>query len=670
VIIIPVSDPNLVVTPSDTSVCEIGAFELSAMTDVIALITWYTNDFNTFLGEGNQVTVDLVEGDNIICAIAGEGTGCADTVCVTIQATDFQPGLENAIVNVCANTTTPLNPNGNPNYDYIWDPVDNLDLTEPWNPVVFTETDQTYNVTVTDPESGCSLETEITVQVYTPIIELETEGDTTLCEQVETTLTAIASGDGIQIDWYNNPALETVIGSGESITTVPPIGENIFVAVVTDVNGCQDTSWVHVDVILVEPNLSSPIVTCEGEETPLNPNGNPNLVYSWEPADQVSDPNAVNPTVQLMTSTTFNVTVTDSTGFCVKEEMVEVQVLEAIDVMAASDTTLCAIGAEAFLEASGSNDNVNYAWYDTPDFDQPPFSLEQQVTVSPDETTIYYVVASYNGLCADIDSVAVVVEPINAIITPEVIFCELVDSLTLSVTNLDPNQTLFYQWNEGQVASDPNQASVLGLVNDMFTEFNVTVTNAAGCEEVLTTSVTMIDIENILDISASPDEFLEGQSTELSVFGCSTCTYQWEGPGDISDPNSPITLVTPEESGTYTYTVTVTDSGCESVLDIEVVVREAGCDERHVFLPDAFTPNDDGVNDLLFLRSNSLVDMYLVIYNRWGQKMFETTEQDVGWDGTYKGEKLPPDVYGYYLKYTCVGETESRERHGNVSILR
>ena len=97
---------------------------------------------------------------------------------------------------------------------------------------------------------------------------------------------------------------------------------------------------------------------------------------------------------------------------------------------------------------------------------------------------------------------------------------------------------------------------------------------------------------------------------------------------------------------------------------------EATVFAQKLIIKKSVTPNDDGVNDVLFLRSNSLVDMYLVIYNRWGQKMFETSQQDIGWDGTYKGEALPPDTYGYYLKYTCIGETESRERHGNVSILR
>ena len=668
----PVTDANLELEADDVLYCELDTIMITAITSVTAPVQWYADaGLTLFLSQGSTYELVLEEGSNTIYAVAGQATGCSDTEYITIEAEIFDPEIEgDTTIQVCSGLAIGINPNGNPLYDYEWSPTTGLDLTDPWNPVVETETDQTYNVTVTDPESGCSLATTISVQVYAPMIELETEGDTILCEQMETILTAIASGDGIEIDWYNNPALEMEIGSGESITTTPAVGENTFVAVATDINGCQDTSWVHVEVILVEPNLSSPIVTCEGEETPLNPNGDPNLVYIWEPADQVSDPNAFNPTVSLITTASFNVLVSDSTGFCVKEEIVEVQVLEAIDVIAISDTVLCEIGAVASLSASGSNDNISYAWYDTPDFDQPPLSLEAQVTVSPDETTIYYVLASYNGLCAELDSVVVVVESINAIITPDVIVCEVVDTFTLGVTNLDPNQVLTYAWDENQVASDPSQASVLALVNNMFTTYNVTLTNDAGCEGVLTTSITLIDINNILDIEVSPDEILEGQSTELSVLGCLNCSYQWEGPGEISDANAATTIVTPDESGTFIYTVTVTDSGCESFLEIEVVVREAGCDERYVFLPDAFTPNDDGVNDVLFLRSNSLVDMYLVIYNRWGQKMFETSQKDIGWDGTYKGEELPPDIYGYYLKYTCIGETESRERHGNVSILR
>ena len=672
IIVIPVTDPNLIVVPSDTAVCFVGEFELSATTDVPAPITWFTDDFNTFLGEGNIITVDLAEGENIICAIAGAGTGCADTVCVTIQATDFQPGLENTLLNICANTDTPINPNGNPDYEYQWDPTDNLDLSDPWNPIVLTDTDQTYGVTVTDPISGCSLETEIMVSVITPIIELESDGDTTLCEQVPIILTASASGDGVNLVWYDNIDLDTdPIGEGTEITVTPSVGQTTYVVQATDVNGCQDTSWVHVEVILVEPNLTSPIVTCEGEDTPLNPNGNPNLMYAWEPAELVSDPMAVNPVTSLSESTTFTVTVSDSTGFCVIEEMVEVQVLGTIGLIAGTDTTLCQIGAEAILEAEGSNENVNYIWYyNDPSSNEPDtIGFESQVIVTPDETTTYYVMASYNGLCSELDSVVVIVAPIMAIVTPDFVICEPINLFELEVTNLDPSQMLTYQWDENVVASDPSQASVMAIVED-FTDFSVTVTNEEGCEEVLSTTVITIDLENTLTITADPDEILEGQSSVLEVLGCDNCTYLWEGPGDISDPTDQSTTVTPIEPGEATYSVTVTDRGCVEVLTITLTVRSFGCDERHVFLPDAFTPNGDGVNDVLYLRSNSIVDMYLVIYNRWGQRLFETNDQSVGWDGTFQKEELPPDVYGYYLEYTCIGETESRKYRGNVTILK
>ena len=121
---------------------------------------------------------------------------------------------------------------------------------------------------------------------------------------------------------------------------------------------------------------------------------------------------------------------------------------------------------------------------------------------------------------------------------------------------------------------------------------------------------------------------------------------------------------------TTTYTVTVTDrDGCTAVDQVTVEVRRARCDETDVYLPNAFTPNGDGNNDRLFVRSNFIDEMELIIYNRWGQQVFRTTDQSVGWDGTFEGKELPPDAYAYYLRVICVNAVEYRKK-GNVNLIR
>ena len=86
-------------------------------------------------------------------------------------------------------------------------------------------------------------------------------------------------------------------------------------------------------------------------------------------------------------------------------------------------------------------------------------------------------------------------------------------------------------------------------------------------------------------------------------------------------------------------------------------------------MPNAFSPNGDGINDILYVRSNGVDNVLLVIYNRWGEKVFETEDITVGWDGRFNSKPLHPDAYGYYLRAECIGG-EVYETKGNVSIIK
>jgi gliding motility-associated-like protein len=72
---------------------------------------------------------------------------------------------------------------------------------------------------------------------------------------------------------------------------------------------------------------------------------------------------------------------------------------------------------------------------------------------------------------------------------------------------------------------------------------------------------------------------------------------------------------------------------------------------------------------VLYVRGRGIDRMTFIIYNRWGQKMFETSDPKVGWDGTFRGKQLPPDVYGFYLLANCIDGSIYRKQ-GNVTLIR
>ena len=93
--------------------------------------------------------------------------------------------------------------------------------------------------------------------------------------------------------------------------------------------------------------------------------------------------------------------------------------------------------------------------------------------------------------------------------------------------------------------------------------------------------------------------------------------------------------------------------------------------EEGIFVPNAFTPNNDGNNDLLLVRSNGVKEMDFFVLDRWGNEVFRTTNQRDGWNGKYHndGRELSSDVYAWCLVATC---SDGNDIHlvGNVSLLR
>jgi len=118
------------------------------------------------------------------------------------------------------------------------------------------------------------------------------------------------------------------------------------------------------------------------------------------------------------------------------------------------------------------------------------------------------------------------------------------------------------------------------------------------------------------------------------------------------------------------WTATVNDmNGCGWTRQVDVDPSSDLCFIPHVWVPNIFSPNSDGQNDILFVRGEGVSTLSFVIYDRWGEKIFETTTTDNGWDGFFKGEKANPGVYVYYLNATFVDGSQSVV-DGNITLVR
>jgi gliding motility-associated-like protein len=170
-----------------------------------------------------------------------------------------------------------------------------------------------------------------------------------------------------------------------------------------------------------------------------------------------------------------------------------------------------------------------------------------------------------------------------------------------------------------------------------------------------------------MSVTANPDTIIKGNSSNLILTASPGANAIWLPNSSTSPPAGYNVSASPLV--TTTYTVIISRLGCQETLRVTVYVLEDGCTEDDIFVPNTFTPNGDGFNDVMYVRGYKVSEIYFAIYNRWGEMVFETTDKTVGWDGNFKGRPADVGVFGYYVKVKCYNGLESFKK-GNITLIR
>ncbi|TVR38676.1 MAG: PKD domain-containing protein [Cryomorphaceae bacterium] len=192
----------------------------------------------------------------------------------------------------------------------------------------------------------------------------------------------------------------------------------------------------------------------------------------------------------------------------------------------------------------------------------------------------------------------------------------------------------------------------------------LTVTNQFGSSTSITQQITVVNPPNV---NAGPDQtIVQGTSTTLTaVAGNGTGNFVWQPFEDVLCFSCPSTVTYPLNETTTFIVFYEQSGGCQSSDTVTVFVEESYV----VGVPNSFSPNGDGVNDVLFVRGNNITRMRFVVYNRYGQKVFETNDQSVGWDGTMGGRELNAGVFGYYLEVFQLDGNQQIIK-GDITLVR
>lgn len=198
-------------------------------------------------------------------------------------------------------------------------------------------------------------------------------------------------------------------------------------------------------------------------------------------------------------------------------------------------------------------------------------------------------------------------------------------------------------------------------------QYFVTVIDAAGCQFGIDTFLDNIGVPVVAEGVPEEITIFNGESTQISVTSPNNLvSYDWSPVDGLSCTTCESPVSTPISSEVYTVDV-VDDDGCEGSATVTVNVLS---DEQSVFVPNIFTPNGDGLNDVLFVRSPRLASMSLFIYDRWGEEVFTTRDVAIGWVGKDKaGNLVNTGVYAYYLE-VVFDNGQTRTISGNITVVR
>lgn len=573
-------------------------------------------------GGNSSAATGLSAGNYTV--IVTDAVGCTATVTVSITqpATALTASVSSS-TNVSCNggsngSATVTAGGGTPAYTYAWSPSGGN---------LFAATGLSagnYTVTVTDA-NGCTQ--TATVSITQPnALSVSINSTQTGCTVNNGTATANPSGGTLPYtyNWNNGQTAQTATG----------LSAGNYSVVITDSQGCTSSTTIAVTTINGPTAAVSAgnNVSCnggnDGTATVSVSGGSPAYTYSWNPSGGTSS------AATGLSAGNYTVTVTDANG-CTDTATVAITQPSVLSVTISSTNVLCNTTntGTAAASASGGTSPYTYQWSNS----------ATTSAISNLTAQIYSVTITDTNGCTQSTTVQVNQDASpNAAISGNTSLC-IGETATLTASG-----GTAYSWSTGATASS--------IIVSAAGTYSVAA-SMNGCSD--TASVTVVvNFLPAVGIIPPVDTIQLGDNATLTASG--GITYSWSNGSTTS-----IIVVSPTE--TTTYTVVVADTNGCTALDTVTVFVELNCGE--VFVPNAFSPNGDGKNDVLFVRGKCIKALEFVIYNRWGQEVFRTTDLTKGWDGIYKDKKENTSVFVYYMEATLI-TGEKRDEKGTIILIR
>lgn len=559
---------------------------------------------------------------------------------VTVNATPVATITNNTGTTIIDCNAPTINVTANGGATYSWD----NGLGSNANAAITTA--GTFTVTVTSAQ-GCTSTANISTTVA-PVPTI-TINNPTICSGQSATLNAVTTPAGGTITWNSGQTTNSI--------TVNPMQTTTYIATYTW-NGCSATDT---SVVTVNPTPTVSVnsdTICNGDTTQLIATPNlPGGTYLWS-NNQTSQAINVNPGLP---GTTYSVTYT-LTG-CIAQASGTVTV-NPVPVLTIAPLIMC-YGETGTITAVPNLPGGTFHWL-------PNNQTTNTITVAPLVTTTYQAQYTLNNCVSNLANGVVTIKPLPVMdFSIDTTWGCIPLNVTLSIDAPNPNTS--YQWTS----------------TNNFTGSGPTVQNlyaAGGCYSIFVVGTLngCVDSASMLgavctegfptaEFSSNVAVFTESsQSVDFTNTSIGGVTYIWNfGDGEFSTEFSPTHFFLGTQSGAEITLTASTAFGCSDSTKLSIGAQVGGL----YYIPNAFTPDGDPFNPQfkpLFPVGFDIYNYNMLIYNRWGEVVFETNNVEVGWDGSYGTEGLdaPPGVYTYYIHIKMPDIDKIVVFTGHVNLIR
>lgn len=404
--------------------------------------------------------------------------------------------------------------------------------------------------------------------------------------------------------------------------------------------GCVDTIKQPIRII-DKPTMfvTNDTLICSADDLRLSASTNLTGVtgtYSWSPNYNIINANSSSPTISPDQTTIYFVNYSDNQG-CRNRDSVIVRVVDTVSLRAGNDTTICRTDS---IQLSLFSDALTYQWTPSQGLNNP--NIKNPIASPNVPTTTYSVIANI-GSCVSRGRITVktVAYP-QARVSNDTSICFGTDAFPRA------SGGSIYQWQTTKYLSDPNIANpIIVQPGSGVYQYVVAVRDTFGCPLPVFDSLKLTVIRLIADAGPRDTSIVVNQILQLNATG--STNYSWSPNRWLNNPNIFNPKSKPEAD--IEYVVTVSNSiGCKDTDSILVKFYNLAAG---FYVPNAFSPNKDGLNDLIRPMALGLKSLErFSIFNRWGQLMFTTNQIGAGWDGFFSGQKQEPGTYVWFAEGT------------------